>query len=601
MNSFFKTFWAALLAFLAANILIIILSIIVFAGMTSSLMPKAKSVEDGTVLKFNLSEIVTDSPNNSLNINLMDISFTTSNSLYQVLSAIEAARYDDNIRGIYICAPQGNSLSIAMCEELREALEEFKTEGKFIIGYNQTYTQSEYYLASVADRLYMNPEGMFDWHGMGVNVMFYKGLLDKLDIKPEIIRHGTFKSAVEPYLTDRMSDANRLQMQTLAGSLWTTVLEGIAASRQVSVDKLQQYADHLEIVSTDAAVERGLIDQALYEDQVMEVLTRLVDGERLDSLTGELEGGVEVPAMVTMSEYIASVANMRTKISKNKVAIVYADGQIVSGESGNGTIGDETVGQKLAEARRDDKVKAVVFRVNSPGGSAFASEVIWRELSLLRQQKPVVVSMGSYAASGGYYISAPADLILADRTTLTGSIGVFSMMFNAGDALKNKLGITVDGVKTATSADMGTPWRALTTPERDFLQLQVEDIYRVFVDHVAQGRNMTFAQVDSIGQGRVWSGINAKEIGLVDGFGGLKNAIVLAAERAGIADDFRVSESVDPMDNVMVMLTSLMGSSARSRAVQSELGQSFKYYEHLRSILCEDEVQARLPYQIEIN
>lgn len=597
MNKFFKIFWAALLAVIVSGILFVVIGSLVFAGMLASLGRSAVTVRPGSVLEITLDSPIYDSPDSSP-FGLFDrrtLSLIPTQTLLRVTDAIDAAAGDERIAGIYINLSAGSYASLSQLEELRGAVERFKTSGKFVIAYDEVYSQGGYYLASVADRVFLNPQGLMDWRGMAMQVMFYKGLIDKLDLNVEVLRHGTFKSAVEPFMTDRMSPANRLQMTTLAESLWGTVLDAVSVSRGIPVDVLNAAAENLSVRTPEEAVEQGFVDSLLYEDEVSDLLYRMsarhpgADVPR-DSLSGK------VPEIVTLGQYASQIGPMSRKITRNKVAVIYAEGDLISGDSYPGSFGSATVSDQIEKARLDDDVKAVVFRVNSPGGDALAAEVIWRKLELLRNEKPLIVSMGSYAASGGYYVSAPADVIMTDRTTLTGSIGVFGLMVDVSGTLKDKLGITVDAAKTNSSADMG-PFRPLSGAEKAFLMKQIESVYRTFVTRVADGRNMTYEQVDKIAEGRVWSGADAEQIGLVDGFGGLSDAIALAAERAGISGDYRVYEITGMPSPLAALLYSM--SSVRSSLARSELGDGFKYYDHVLRTLGGDKIQARLPYVVE--
>lgn len=598
MNKFFRTFWAALLAFISGSILFTMLGFMIFSGIVASFSSKPVAVQTNSVLKIDLSQQLSDSPDNNIGMfDLSSMTHTPSVTLLNVLNAIETAASDFNIKGIYLNIAGAGNMSISQAEEIRDAIVKFKESGKFVIAYNDSYSQAPYYLSSVADKVFINPDGMFLWQGLSGTVMFYKGLLEKLDIQVEILRHGTFKAAVEPYMLDKMSPENRLQMNTYVNSLWNILLTDISESRGISVGNLNKYANTLAVKTPAEAKKLGFIDEILYKDQVMNVIAELVKGNEIEDYT--LVEEQNTPNFVKLTDYIANNALSNMKFSKNQVAVVYADGNIVDGKSEKGTIGGETLAAKLAKVRKNDNVKAVVLRVNSPGGSAQASEIIWREMELLREKKPVIVSMGSYAASGGYWISSGADMIIADRSTLTGSIGVFGMMMNLGNTMKNKLGITTDVVKTNTYADMGNQYRAMQGAERAFFMNNIEKIYAKFLDHVSAGRNMTTGDVDKIGQGRVWLGTDAKSIGLVDGFGGLKDAIALAADRVGIADDYRVYEVADEANPFNVLMNSLSG--VRSSAVETELGDAFKHYNEIMTTLSETGVQARMPYIIEVN
>lgn len=384
-----------------------------------------------------------------------------------------------------------------------------------------------------------------------------------------------------------MSPANRTQMETIANSIWGTLVNDIATSRNLSIDSLNMFASDLSAMLPEEALEKRLIDGLKYEDEVEDLLR-----EKL-----ELDADEDIN-FVTLGEYVASNPYTET-YSDNKIEVIYADGQIVQGRSAKGTLGSTTLAEQLAEARLDEDVKAVVLRVNSPGGSALASEVMWREMELLRQQKPVVVSMGDYAASGGYYISAPADVIIANANTLTGSIGVFGLMFNAEKALNNKLGVTIDVAKTNPSADMGMPFRAVSSSEREFIMKSIEDVYSTFVNHVADGRNMTFDSVDAIGQGRVWTGSDGKRIGLVDEIGGLQYAIAVAAEKAECIDDYMVRESIGEPTGFAAILNEI-SMRISERKMRKEMGIFYDDYCSLRALMENEGVQAlALPIKIQ--
>ena len=427
--NFVKTFLAGLLAVVVGMFLVFFLWIFLLLGIAGS-MEKSVAVYPESILKIDFSEMLTDAPSSDplAGIDVTTLQSMPQLSLFKALRALEAAAADDRIKGIYLrMNGTGGIAGTALLEELREALEEFKQSGKFVVAYNETYSQGQYYLASVADRIYLQPEGGMDWSGLASNVTFYKGLLDKLDLNVEIFRPTAcrYKSAVEPFILEKMSPSNREQMQALVNSMWGTISGAVCAARGIDSVEMRRITDNLEVTLADEALKYGFVDELLYEDQMNDVF---------DSLGVESDGGDY--RFVTLGEYAAQVGADLKNISADRVAIVYADGQIVDGEGYGREIYGNTLAAKLADVRRDDQVKAVVVRVNSPGGSALASDVIWREMELLRAEKPVIVSMGSYAASGGYYISCPADVIVADRTTLTGSIGVFGMFLNPIDALR---------------------------------------------------------------------------------------------------------------------------------------------------------------------
>lgn len=588
MNSFLKTFLAALLAIVVSGVMMVVFLVNVISGLSLILGEQAAgSVEEGSVLSIDLNQEVTDEPSGSLMSDL-DVSSLKVNrklALLDVLNAIERAALDDRIEGIYLNVSPYNPLGLATASEIRGALERFKTSGKFVYSYADFYSQKTYYLSSVADKIYLNPQGQLLWKGLSSQVMFYKGLLDKLELKPEVFRHGSFKAAVEPFLMDRMSPENRLQTEVMTGTIWGQLLGEIAASRSVDSASLQTYASQLTIADARTACNTGMVDSLAYRGDV-------------DDLLCEMTGQQEEPLFVTLGEYIAQPRMAGDKLSKNKIAVVYAEGEIVDG-GGKEMVGGDDLADKLARMRRDEEVKAVVLRINSPGGSALAAEVVWHEMELLRAEKPVIVSMGDVAASGGYYMAAPADVILASPTTVTGSIGVFGMLLDASQGLKNKLGITVDGVKTNPSADMGTPFRAVSQAERDYIQQGVEQVYATFVDHVAQGRNLSVPKVDSLAGGRVWSGVSALQNGLIDAYGGLKEAILLAADRAGVVDDYRVSTPSVQGDRLS-MIFDMLSSRIGAPAFEGELGEAFRQYGRLQRILSRQGVQALMPAEIRI-
>lgn len=588
--NFFKSFLAALLAFFVANILWFFLGLLILICAVASIGSSKIDVRPDSVLRIDLSSSIVDAPVTDplAGLDIYSMSVSQSNTMMQVMNALEAAADDDRIKGIYINLTGGGTASINIIEELRAEIERFKQSGKFVISYGETYSQAGYYLSSVADSVYLNPKGEMEWRGMALQVMFYKGLLDKLGVQPEIFRHGTFKSAVEPYIMTKMSPENRLQMETLANSIWGTMVESIAASRDLSIDSLNDYASQLSAITAEDVLDKRMVDGLKYEDEVEDLIR--------EKLFLDADEDIEY---ISLGDYISSLGTDLGRSSKNRIEVIYADGNIVSGSSSQGVLGAATLTEQLAEARMDEKVKAVVLRVNSPGGSALASEVIWREMELLRAQKPVIVSMSSYAASGGYYISAPADVIIADKTTLTGSIGVFGLTFNIGKALSDKVGITFDVAKTNPSADMGSSVRSVTPREREVIMKSIEEVYTTFVGHVADGRNMTFDSVDAIGQGRVWSGADAKQIGLVDDFGGLREAILIAADKAEVGDDFRVSESV----NAPTGLAAILGNfetRASERKIREEFGEYYDSYRSIRSLMDNQGIQAVCPYNVTI-
>ena len=586
--NFVKTFLAGLLAVVVGTFLVFFLWIFILLGIAGS-MDKSVAVHPESILKIDFSEVLTDAPSSDplAGIDLMTLQTTRQLSLFKALRAIEAAGADDRIKGIYLrMNGEGGVTGSALLEELREALLEFKQSGKFIIAYNETYSQGQYYLASVADKIYLQPEGGMDWSGLASNVMFYKGLLDKLDLRAEVFRPTAckYKSAVEPFILDKMSSANREQMQALVNSMWGTISGAVCESRGIDSVKMRRITDNLQVTLPEEALEYGFVDSLVYEDQMEDVFAEL--------------GVSDDYAFITLGDYASQVGADLKNISADQVAIVYADGQIVDGEGYGKEIYGNTLAAKIAGVRDDEKVKAVVLRVNSPGGSALASDVIWREVELLRAEKPVIVSMGSYAASGGYYISCPADVIVADKLTLTGSIGVFGMILDTREALKNKLGITVDGVKSnASSSFLAT--EPLTPIQRSMIMRGVDKVYTTFTNDVAEGRNLPIEKVLDIAGGRVWSGVDALGIGLIDTYGGLKTAIALAVDKAGLGDDYRVVEVTETPSGFAAFIASL-NVSVREAFTRSELGLMMKDYNTVREAFRQQGVLMYSPYKVEM-
>lgn len=589
--NFGKTFLAGLLAVVAGMALLFFFGFMLLFGIAAT-FEKSVTVQPESILKIDLSEMLTDAPSTDplAGLDVRTLQTTPQLSLLKALRTIETAAADERIKGIYLrLNGTGGVEGTAILEELREALEAFKLSGKFVVAYNETYSQGGYYLASVADRIYMQPQGGLDWTGLASNVTFYKGLLDKLDLKMEVFRPTAckYKSAVEPFILDRMSPANREQMQQLVNSMWGTISGDVCRSRGIDPEEMRRITDNLEVTLADEALKYGFVDGLLYEDQMNDVFAEL-----------GVEPDGDTYRFITLGEYASQVGVDLKNLSADQVAVVYASGQIVDGEGYGREIYGNTLAATLADVRRNDKIKAVVLRVNSPGGSALASDIVWREMELLRAEKPVIVSMGSYAASGGYYISCPADVIVADRLTLTGSIGVFGMILDPHDALKNKLGITVDGVQSNAESDlMGKG--SLSPVQRAMILRGVDQVYTTFTNNVSEGRNLPIERVLEIAGGRVWSGVDALEIGLVDACGGLKMAIAQAVDKAGLGENYRIVEVTDQPTGLAALLTNF-GMSLRAAFTRSELGGMMKEYETVREALSQQGVVMYSPYRVEL-
>ena len=586
--NFIKTFLAAILAFVVGSVLVVFLWIFILLGIAGS-MEKSVAVHPESILKLDFSEVLTDAPSSDpfAGFDFATLQSTRMLPLMKALRALEAAKDDPRIKGIYLrMNGNGGVAGSALLEELREAIVDFKQSGKFVVAYNETYSQGQYYLASAADKIYMQPEGGMDWSGLSFNLAFYKGLLDKLDVKAEVFRPTAckYKSAVEPFILNKMSPENREQMQALVNSMWGTISDAVCESRGIDSVKMRRITDGLQVTLPEEALEYGFVDSLLYEDQMEDVFAELGVSDDYD--------------FITLGDYASQVGADLKNISADQVAIVYADGQIVDGEGYGKEIYGNTLAAKIAGVRDDEKVKAVVLRVNSPGGSALASDVIWREVELLRAEKPVVVSMGSYAASGGYYISCPADVIVADRLTLTGSIGVFGMILDTREALKNKLGITIDGVQSNTSSSF-LATQPLTPVQRSMIMRGVDKVYTTFTNDVAEGRNLPIEKVLDIAGGRVWSGADALGIGLIDTYGGLKTAIALAVDKADLGDNYRVTEVTETPTGFAAFIASL-NMSVREAFTRSELGLMMKDYNTVREAFRQQGVLMYSPYKVEM-
>ena len=589
MKSFFKYLLASILGVIIASLILFFIFIGVFSAMIT-VQDKPVDIKANTILLLKLNQPINDRKSSlpMIAYSLSDFGAENNLGLNDILDNISKAKDDENIRGIYLQL-SGLQTGIATIEEIRNALIDFKKSGKFILAFSDTYTQGSFYLASIADRLYLNPGGSVNFIGLSADLMFFKKTLEKLDIEPEIIRHGKFKSAVEPFMYDRMSPENREQIRKYVGSIWDHIVGQISVSRDIPVGNLNLFADSLLLWNNQSAIDYKIIDAAIYKDQVLDTLAKLVDQNNSKDLD-----------FITHHKYLRVPKTGANKgYSKNKIAVIYAEGDIIPGEIGEGFIGSETIARTIRGARQDSSVKAIVFRVNSGGGSALASEIIWRELYLARQVKPVIASMGDVAASGGYYIVAPADTIVASPNTITGSIGVFGLLMNAQGFFNNKLGITFDVEKTNAWSDFGSMNRPLSGTERLVLQKMVDDTYRTFVNRVSEGRNVDFAGVDKIAEGRVWSGVNAKELGLVDVLGGLSTAIEIAAEKSGV-ESYRIVELPkleDPFTQLMKELT----GDVRERIIRHEIPEQYTYYRYLKNLMNSDRIQARLPFEISVH
>ncbi len=589
MKQFFKFMFASMLG----TIITLFLAFLILMGIIVSAISSTKEevkISDNSILHIKFEGIVNDrSSNNPFEgFDFNNMKNKTELGLNDILKTLKKAKDDPKIKGIFLDLSD-IQFGVATLEEIRNELKEFKKSGKFIYSYSETYSQKAYYLATVSDVIALNKEGSIDFHGLGAELMFFKGLLKKLDVEMKIIRHGKYKSAIEPFMLDKMSNENREQTRQFLSGIWEHIVGEISQARKISVDQLQNIADSLLIQTPEDALKYGFIDKIAYKD---EVINDLKTKSGIDDKK-DLE-------LVTLLKYKeADPAKKEIKFTKNKIAVVYAVGSITGGEGNDAVIGSEKISKAIREARIDSTVKAIVLRVNSPGGDALASEVIWREVVLAKNTKPVVVSMGDYAASGGYYIACGATKIVASPSTITGSIGVFGMIPNMQKLFNNKLGITFDTVMTNKNAITVSGTRPLSTYQEKVIQNQIERIYKTFITHVAEGRKMSVEAVDNIGQGRVWNGYDAKKIGLIDEFGGLDKAVEIAKTLAKV-DEYKIIEYPKQKEFFQQILDELKGEEAKTKLIKSELGDNYIFYKTVQNINTMKGLQARIPYLINI-
>lgn len=590
MKKFFKTTLACMLALLIVGLILPIVGISIIAGVVAS-SGADSTIEKNSVLFLDLNGVIEERAVENPLASIMDSELKTY-GLDEILAAIKEAKANENIKGIYLQAGAVEGASGASLEEIRGELASFKESGKFIVAYGDQYSQELYYLATVADKLILNPQGNIGWHGLASTPVFYKDLLEKIGVEMQVFKVGTYKSAVEPFIATEMSDANREQLTEMLDSTWDELLTAVSASRGVSKEKLDYYADRfMDFCPADEYVACGMADTLLYKDGVQAYLK---------SLTGiDGDDDLNLVTMETMKERLKLNKMVVDAADKSKVAVYYAFGDIDgSASSFDEGINSKKVIKELRDLREDDDVKAVVLRVNSPGGSAYGSEQIWREVTLLKAAKPVVVSMGDYAASGGYYISCAADCIVASPITLTGSIGIFGVIPSAEKLLKEKIGLGFDVVKTNPMADFGNMSRTFTPQERVVLQNYVNNGYALFLKRCADGRGVAVEEIAKIAEGRVWTGSKAKEIGLVDELGDLDKAVAIAAQKAGLAD-----YSVKAYPEEKPLIEKLMDTKKEDymeTMARETFGGYYNSVKFLRNIGNCDRIQARLPFELNI-
>lgn len=593
--NFFKTFLAALSA-IAVVIFLLFLIFVGIIGSAISSSDKQVLVKDNSVLKISLEgQIVENAPAGLDDLNFGEFAplplapSTSKLGLFQLVENIEKAKEDDRIRGIYLTISPAMAAGQATLRNLHDALLDFKSTGKFVLAYGEIYTEQGLYLASTADKVYMPKTGIVEFNGFASSPMYYKGMFDKLDIKPQIFKVGTFKSAVEPYITDKMSDSARKQVEVYLGVLWDEYAEDLAEARGMSKDQINKIAEDFVFGDGQKAKAAGLVDELLYEDQVLNKLRDELDLSESQKIT-----------FITMKKYIKTPALKRNS-SKDKIAVIFADGEIRSGKNQDGVVGSESIVKALRKARNDRNVKAVVLRVNSPGGSALASDMMADEVKLTKEVKPVICSMGNVAASGGYYIAAPCDKIFAEENTITGSIGIFGMFFTTNELFEKRIGITFDQVETHTGANFGNPNFELSKGEQMLLQRNVEKGYGTFLEVVRSGRSAHFADsaaVDKIGQGRVWAGRDAKGINLIDEYGSLQDAIAYAADLVGLEEDgFRKQLLPRQKSSMEQLMEVLQEAQVKNIPMYDEI----KQLERIKNMANRPGVYALMPYSYEVH
>ncbi len=589
MKDFLKMTLASLTGIILATIVFIFLGAILLVGMVSS-SDAETVVKKNSVMLLDLNgKLVERRPETTIFEELFRVGSTATYGLDEILSSIRKAKENDNIKGIYIQA-QSLSAPYASLQEIRQALTDFKESGKFIVAYADYYTQRLYYLSSVADKVILNPQGSVEWQGMAAQPTFYKNLLDKLGIDIQVFRVGGYKSAVEPFIATEMSPENRQQISEYIGSIWNTMLTDISASRQLPVDSLSSLADRmLMLKDAELTLQAGLVDTLMYEMDVRDYL-------RTTWL--ELDKDKKFPVLDLEAMY-----NVRRHVPKDKsghvIAVYYAVGDIVSSDGGTGeAIASEKMIRDLRKLQQDENVKAVVMRVNSPGGSAYASEQIWHAVKELKAEKPVIVSMGDYAASGGYYIACIADTIVAQANTLTGSIGIFGMIPNL-KGLTDKIGLDFDVVKTNKYSDFGNLTRAFNAEESEIMQEYLNQGYALFLNRCAEGRGVSAEEIHSVAQGRVWTGDKALELGLVDVLGGLDTALEIAIRKAGV-EKYTVIAYPEKENLLSSLLSSSSSRSIESRLLKENLGGYYSDFMLLKNLQEADQIQARLPFELHL-
>lgn len=588
MKDFLKFTLATIVGIIVASIVLFFLSILVFFGMVSSSESETQ-VKSNSIMMLDLNGTLSER-NQGMPFDFLMGDEYKSYGLDDILASIKKAKEHENIKGIYIEATSLNA-GVAACEEIRNALKDFKTSGKFIVAYSDNYTQGLYYLSSVADKVLMNPQGMMEWSGLSSTPVFFKNLLEKIGVEMQIFKVGTYKSAVEPFISTEMSPANREQINAYLTSVWGQITNDVAESRNVSVESLNEIADRMLMFHpAEESVKCGLVDTLIYKNDVRNYLKAMAGIDEDDSMP-----------VLGLQEMINVKKNVPKDKSGNIIAVYYAYGDIYNSASSDISeqcIDATKVIKDLRQLKEDKNVKAVVLRVNSPGGSAFGSEQIWYAVSELKKEKPVIVSMGDYAASGGYYISCNADTIVAEPTTLTGSIGIFGMFPNV-KGLTEKIGLDFDVVKTNRYADFGMPSRPLNDGEKGLMQMYVNNGYDLFLTRCSEGRGISKEELDKIAQGRVWTGSTAKELGLVDELGGLDKALEIAKAKADV-DNYTVMSYPGKESFFETLMNTRPDNYIKARILKGSMGELYHQFNLLENFDKCDRIQARIPFELNI-
>ena len=594
MKPFWRSFWASTLSYIVISLVLFVMVFIIFGALSTALVSGNNTkVNENTILTIDLNQLISERSELKINNNIIT-PFETTLGLKEIKSSLKKAINDDKIKGLLLNT-ENIMIGIASLDELRSALSDFKKSGKFIYAYAENYSQKSYYLSTVADKILLYPEGMVDFRGLSSELMFFKNAIDKLEVDVQIIRgsNNTFKSAVEPFMYEKMSPANRKQIKKLLDDIWKNMIYNIKDERDISLEDLNEIADSIYCNNAENTLKHKLVDVLAYEDE-------------LDSII-KVNNGMEYDKEVHFLDFKKYMSNdisnklEELNINTKNIAVIYAVGEIISGESGQGKMGSETIVKAIRKAKNDSLIKAVVLRVNSPGGSALASDVMWREIQLTKKVKPVIVSMGDVAASGGYYISCGADRIFAGANTVTGSIGVFGVIPNLNPMLKNKLGITIDRVETNEHASFSM-LNKLSPFERKKIQEGVDDIYDDFISKVAEGRDgLKKSGVDEIGQGRVWSGKEAKDIALVDEIGELDDAIKYAAQLVNV-ENIKLLNLPAVENNELLELIQSLEMSDNSSAIKEDFITNIKnIFNQIKEYKSVERYQTRMPFEIIID